>query len=376
MMGIALKWDLTYRCFLRCKHCARADFLSDDQSGELTTDGIRALVPKLAAGGVSQIHLLGGEPTARRDLKDILTELMAAGIRVGYNTNGIRFDANMVRTLMANPLFHNIVFSIEGPTPEQNDVIRGKGIFRVAVRNIRRAVEIKRDVGSNCRITINMVVGKHNYRSLPPAIDWALELGVDELSFLQLAAEGNARELGMFLSTEELMLSLRDLGQKYTEDRGRIVQSNLRISPRFARPLARTYLKTVFGLDFPEYDHTCGASKTFGYLTPDGQLFPCDRLSPNGELPVQIDFGELKEYALLKHDFHDIWDRPVFHQTFQLVEGDETFTRYNPCFRCPHLKRECTPCPAYTLLGRELSEDACTYMLAALEAHEGGNGHV
>lgn len=367
-MGIGLKWDITYQCFLKCKHCSRGGFPHADKDKELSLNEIRKVIPKLTSGRVTSIHLLGGEPTARTDLNEILSELMASGIRVGFNTNGIRFDAGLLRKLMESGMFNNLVFSLDGHAPAENDAIRGRGVFAVAVRNIRRATEMKRELGSTCTITINMVVGKHNYRSIPQAIDLALDLGVDELSLLQLVEEGNAKGLGLGITTEEHIFAVQDLARKYTRDNDAITKSNLRITPRFTRPLARTYLKAVLGLDFPEYVHVCQASKTFGYISPGGQLFPCDRLSPESLLAERIGINDSKDYSLLESDFYEIWDKPIFHDTFKLIESDTTFTHYDPCFRCQHLKQECTPCPAYALLTEtRVIEHPCIYMLNALE---------
>lgn len=372
-MGIAIKWDITNRCFLRCRHCARSEFTSNEHD-ELPLEEIQRIIPKLVDGRVSSVQLLGGEPTARKDLFEILTSLMQAGIRVGYNTNGLKPVVEELRLLMQNPLFSNIVFSLEGHEPWQNDLIRGRGTFNVAIRNIAKTVELKRHLGADCIVSLNMVVGKHNYQYMAPMVDLAFKLGVDELILLQLLEEGRARTLGLGLSVEEHLRATFDLGKKYTEDKETLLRAGLRISPRFTRPLTSLFLRTVYGLDFPECVHMCLATKTFGYMNPEGELFPCDRFCPGQTFYALGGLKEEQGYSLVKNEFFDVWDRPAFHRLFQLTESDSAFNHYEPCRTCSFLRRECTPCPVLGLDGITVREPICIYMAESLKSRDGNYG--
>ena len=46
-----------------------------------------------AAAGVLQLHLSGGEPTARRDLEEILAHAVEAGLYTNLVTAGVAADA-------------------------------------------------------------------------------------------------------------------------------------------------------------------------------------------------------------------------------------------------------------------------------------------
>ena len=63
---LALLAELTHRCPLRCPYCSNPTELTR-ASAELTTAKWARVFREAAALGCLQIHLSGGEPTARRD---------------------------------------------------------------------------------------------------------------------------------------------------------------------------------------------------------------------------------------------------------------------------------------------------------------------
>ena len=44
-MGLSIKWDITYRCNLKCDHCINGEYLSDSED-EISYEGIRNIVDK------------------------------------------------------------------------------------------------------------------------------------------------------------------------------------------------------------------------------------------------------------------------------------------------------------------------------------------
>src|SRR5438105_9610882 len=79
---LALLAELTHRCPLRCPYCSNPLEL-ERASSELSVQEWRRIFAEAAALGVLQVHLSGGEPTARRDL----VELIAAANEHGIYTN-------------------------------------------------------------------------------------------------------------------------------------------------------------------------------------------------------------------------------------------------------------------------------------------------
>lgn|GEM_PF-1126684 len=87
------------RCNLRCPYC------SVDYRRVVSTDAseIRDLLDRAAAAGLRKVSLLGGEPTFRPDLPDLLAHARQAGFtEINITTNGQRLaDAAYLDTLVA-----------------------------------------------------------------------------------------------------------------------------------------------------------------------------------------------------------------------------------------------------------------------------------
>src|SRR6202008_5075823 len=65
----ALLAELTYACPLHCPYCSNPLAL-DDYHDELTTDEWQRVFAEAADLGVLQMHLSGGEPWQRHDIRD------------------------------------------------------------------------------------------------------------------------------------------------------------------------------------------------------------------------------------------------------------------------------------------------------------------
>src|ERR1700710_68485 len=68
---LAVLAELTHRCPLQCPYCSNPVEL--DRGGtELPTDEWKKVLTELAEIGVLQIHFSGGEPTARKDIVELV----------------------------------------------------------------------------------------------------------------------------------------------------------------------------------------------------------------------------------------------------------------------------------------------------------------
>jgi len=257
-----IKWDITYKCNLNCKHCINGDYLGQIEN-ELCFNEIQIILRKLHEVKVNYIHLLGGEPTARADIGKIFEEFCINNINFGFNTNGLKLtDPTFRRSIVKNINLKNIVFSLEGPTAEINDSIRGKKVFEITTNNIREIVKLKREFKrEDLVLTINTVVNKINYNYIIDMIYFAKNIGVDEMVLLQFIQEGNGKELDETLSVEQEISLVKDIAYCYKE-----VKNDLSIRPRFIYPLAQKYVKEMYELEFPSTYSMCGAGENFFYL--------------------------------------------------------------------------------------------------------------
>src|SRR3989440_9600570 len=88
----SVRVSVTDRCNFRCRYCMPAEGLEWLERDELLSfEGIARLFRLLAAMGVDEVRLTGGEPLARRDLP-VLVGLLAQVPGVGdlsLTTNGV-----------------------------------------------------------------------------------------------------------------------------------------------------------------------------------------------------------------------------------------------------------------------------------------------
>src|SRR4051812_8102678 len=85
---IGLLAELTHRCPLRCPYCSNPLEL-ERRSAELDTETWLRVFREAAGLGVLQVHLSGGEPTARSDLVAIVRGCVEAGLYSNLITAGV-----------------------------------------------------------------------------------------------------------------------------------------------------------------------------------------------------------------------------------------------------------------------------------------------
>lgn len=125
------------RCNLSCRHC----YINPGQHGDRTLP-LETIAAWLAAFVVPErpanLVLLGGEPSLHPDLAAIIAEARRLGYAsVTIDTNGYLFHDIIEKVAPEDVDFFS--FSLDGPTPDINDPIRGKGSFAACTAGIRAA---------------------------------------------------------------------------------------------------------------------------------------------------------------------------------------------------------------------------------------------
>ena len=91
----SLRVSVTDKCNFRCRYCMPAEGLEWLEREELLSfEEIARLVRVLAAVGVEEVRLTGGEPLVRRDLPVLVSQLAAIpGVNdLSLTTNGVLLD--------------------------------------------------------------------------------------------------------------------------------------------------------------------------------------------------------------------------------------------------------------------------------------------
>src|SRR3954453_13268574 len=85
---LAVLAEITHRCPLQCPYCSNPVELERGGS-ELTTAEWKKVLTELAEIGVLQIHFYGGEPTARKDLVELVQHASDVGLYSNLITSAV-----------------------------------------------------------------------------------------------------------------------------------------------------------------------------------------------------------------------------------------------------------------------------------------------
>lgn len=200
-------WEMqvhpTNRCNLKCKICweRRAEkeigMSIYDKATEVSDERYLQLVDEAAALGVREWTIVGGgEPMVRDNLVVAMCErIKHHGMQAYLHTNATRFRPDHFERLIAAGL-DRIRVSIDGPTQETNDAIRGGG-FEKATANLRLLKEIKKAAGARHPIvSLHPVLTNITYTRLSELVDLAVELGGEGVWTSHLVFEKPEEEEG------------------------------------------------------------------------------------------------------------------------------------------------------------------------------------
>jgi len=102
---LALIAEVTHRCPLHCVYCSNPLQLVATKA-ELSTEEWVRVFQEASRLGVLHVHLTGGEPAARTDLKDLIAGAHQAGLYTNLITSGIGVSETRLAGLVEAGLDH------------------------------------------------------------------------------------------------------------------------------------------------------------------------------------------------------------------------------------------------------------------------------
>jgi len=325
---VGMLCELTHRCPLQCPYCSNPLDL-ERANTELTTAEWQDVLKQAAALGVLQIHLSGGEPTARKDLDEIVKTAAEAGLYTNLITAGVLLTKERLQKLADAGLDH-VQLSIQDVDPENAD--------RIAA--YKGGHEKKRDVARWTKelglpLTLNAPIHRQNIHNIPRLIDFAVEIGAGrlEVAHIQYYAWALKNRAALMPKREDVLRSAE------------IVEE------------AKERLKGILVFDFvvPDYyakfPKPCmgGWGRGIINITPSGRVLPCHAAE---SLP-NLTFDNVKDRPLA-----DIW---LKGQAFEMYRG--TSWMKEPCRSCDRREVDyggCR-CQAFALTGDATNVDpACS----------------
>jgi radical SAM protein with 4Fe4S-binding SPASM domain len=131
---------LTKACQLQCVHCYADSSPRADRTGERPTDWWRSVLERLASVGGERVLFTGGEALVHRGCLELMRCAKDLGMHVTLFTNGILVP-KALDAIVAT--CDQVQVSLDGPIPEINDPIRGKGSYGKAVRALEALLPTK-----------------------------------------------------------------------------------------------------------------------------------------------------------------------------------------------------------------------------------------
>lgn len=254
---------LTDRCNADCFYCFTRPHTRGKR--EMSTQQVTALVDDLARMGTIHFILIGGEPLLRDDIGQIVGHVRRHRGIVELRTNGYLVAERLDEIRGVDSL----CISLDGDE-ETNDLNRGPGAFRRAMRGIEAAV------GAGLNVHLHGVVTRHNLHRLEYLARLARDLRV-HVSYNNARVEGGDPE--RYLSDEELR-------QLYRECR-RLKAAGY---PILTHDLAYEYVigwpfpyRKVFGKNEAEAVRKagllrCNLTSHCININADGYVYPCGSL--------------------------------------------------------------------------------------------------
>jgi MoaA/NifB/PqqE/SkfB family radical SAM enzyme len=243
-------------CNLKCLYCRCPEV----KTSLLTTEQWRGIIRGLGALGTLRIKFQGGEPTMRRDFRELCAEAQRAGILTAVITNGVGL------TDQPELLDHlnEIVFSLDAVTPAINDRIRGEGTHAQVVAAIDLAVSRRLPT------YVNMVVGRDTLDEIEPMLAFCeargVSLNAQPVVFGTQYYDESGRHLA--LSAEETRAMHRQLAE--WKRRGR----RLMFSPA-------VYARVASWSDYGQLTQrsagrsACMAGRYYVHIEANGDVHPC-----------------------------------------------------------------------------------------------------
>ncbi len=280
---------VTTKCNQKCVFCI-CPYVKKES---LTTEQWKDIIHRLGSLGTLRFKIQGGEPTLRKDFRELSKESQASGMITAAVSNGIM----LVKRPELLDYLDELVISLDSPREPVNDSIRGEGAYRKAVKAIDLALE------RGIRTFVNMVLIRDNKSDIEDMLEFCERKGV--LLNVQPAMFDRKyfadKDHKIALSNDEIQKIHLRLAELKRQGKGFIFS-------------AWVYQKAANWTNYDKYtiqskgNSSCVAGKSYFHIEPDGDVHPCGHhgadFSPKNI--INDGFDEAFQHAQ-KHNCGDCW---------------------------------------------------------------------
>jgi pyrroloquinoline quinone biosynthesis protein E len=320
---LALIAELTHRCPLHCVYCSNPLQLVATKA-ELSTDEWVRVFQEASRLGVLHLHLTGGEPAARADLKELIAGGRQAGLYTNLITSGIGVSEARLAGLVEAGLDH-IQLSFQDSKDEPARWIAGakSHAYKVEFAQMIRQHRVA--------FTVNLVVHRQNLDHLEEMIEFIERLQPERVEI------AHAQYYGWALKNRDSLLPT----SQQLENCMRVVEAaQLRLA-------GKVRVDCVVPDYYARYPKACmgGWGQRLLLIDPSGQVLPCHAA---GIIPG-MEFANVRQ-----HPLEWIWRES---SAFQRFRGEQWMPE--PCKSCERRTEDfggCR-CQAFLLTGDASATD-------------------
>lgn len=295
---LALIAELTHRCPLHCVYCSNPLQLVAAKA-ELSTDEWVRVFHEASRLGVLHLHLTGGEPAARADLKELIAGGRQAGLYTNLITSGIGVSEARLAGLVEAGLDH-IQLSFQDSKDEPARWIAG-------AKGHAYKVELAQKIRQHrVAFTVNLVVHRQNLDHLEEMIEFIERLQPERVEI------AHAQYYGWALKNRDSLLPT----SQQLENCMRVVEAaQLRLA-------GKVRVDCVVPDYYARYPKACmgGWGRRLLLIDPSGQVLPCHAA---GVIPG-MEFANVRQ-----HPLEWIWRESA---AFQRFRGERWMPE--PCRSC------------------------------------------
>jgi Fe-coproporphyrin III synthase len=261
-------------CNCRCVMC---DIWKDNKNlKQLTEHDIEGLLASLKKFGTQQVVMSGGEALLNANFFRFCELLRAHNIRITLLSTGLsieRYAGQLVNSV------NDIIISLDGYEQLHDEIRNIPGAFN----KLRKGIEIVRSINPVFRFTARSVIHRLNFHSWARIVDAAIDLGLDQISFLPADVSSQAfnretrwdenRQHEILLQQDELPQLQAVLDNLFIQHReafedGFIAESPTKLQKIYA------YYAAFYGLNDYPYKK-CNAPWVSTVIEADGTVRPC-----------------------------------------------------------------------------------------------------
>ncbi|HLD28871.1 MAG TPA: radical SAM protein, partial [bacterium] len=178
---------VTTRCNIQCKTCGLWPYKWDLPYE--TAKEVMELYPYL-----ERLVWLGGEVFLYKHFEEMFDKASVyPNLRQQVITNGVILDRRWIEKIVKT-VNTELTFSVDGTTKEVYESIRCGSNFEKLLENIRLTMKLKKELNPSLDVRMNALIMKSNYHQLEGLLDFARDLGFNQITYLTVHFDNSPGE--------------------------------------------------------------------------------------------------------------------------------------------------------------------------------------